>query len=32
MNRVLVDGEPIEGNVVRPHGDGGVHRVLVEMG
>ncbi|MBK5092288.1 MAG: hypothetical protein JJE48_02080 [Actinobacteria bacterium] len=32
VKRVLVDGEPIDGNVVRPHGDGGVHRVLVEMG
>jgi len=29
---VLVDGEPIEGNVVHPHGDGEVHRIMVEMG
>jgi cellobiose phosphorylase len=32
VKRVLVDGEPVDGNVVHPHDDGGVHRVLVEMG
>ncbi len=31
VSRVVVDGEPIEGNIVKPHGDGRVHRVRVEM-
>ena len=32
VKRIVVDGSPIEGNVVFPHGDGEVHRVRVEMG
>jgi len=32
VKRVLVDGEPIEGNIVQPHNDGSVHNVRVEMG
>ena len=32
VKRVIVDGAPIEGNIVAPHGDGGVHQVRVEMG
>ncbi len=31
VKEVIVDGEPIEGNVIRPHSDGTVHRVHVEM-
>jgi len=32
VKRVVVDGRPIEGNLIKPHGDGKVHTVLVEMG
>lgn len=32
VKRIIVDGVPIEGQVIKPHGDGGVHQVRVEMG
>lgn len=32
VSKITVDGEPIEGNIVVSHGDGKIHRVLVEMG
>lgn len=32
VRRVIVDGEPVEGNCIVPRGDGAVHRVRVEMG
>jgi cellobiose phosphorylase len=32
VKRVLLDGEPIEGNIVEPQSDGSVHNVRVEMG
>lgn len=30
--RLTLDGQPVEGNVITPAGDGGVHRVVVELG
>ncbi|MFP4974660.1 GH36-type glycosyl hydrolase domain-containing protein [Paenibacillus sp. CN-4] len=30
--RLTLDGQPVEGNVITPASDGGVHRVVVELG
>ncbi len=32
VRKVTVDGQPVEGNLIRPHGDGRRHRVEVVMG
>ncbi|MBU4240005.1 MAG: hypothetical protein KKE43_00720 [Actinobacteria bacterium] len=32
VRKILVDGEPVEGNIIIPHADGLVHQVSVEMG